>query len=289
MKILSFDIGVVNMAYCILDSETKNISHWEVFSLCNGTEIENTKDLVRKLDERPFVLDCDLVLLEKQPSFNPKMRIMAEAVRSYLIIRGLVDNNKTFKLMNYSPKHKLNCYDKPMPDELKMTEEQKADKTTSGKGKLYRIRKKQSIYHCEQLIKDQSEEIKSTYEVAQKKKDDLADCYLQVLSYVMFEANKKKQGPIIKRKPTKRQTRYKKYSKNNLKFMLIEFLDKNLAEVKITDFIECKGKTIDDKLKEFINLKGILKNLKRLYGIDYTNDEIKAELVPSDYLEKQFK
>ena len=89
----------------------KKIHYWNNLSLCNGTEIENTIDLIHKLDKYPEILDVDIVLLEKQPKMNPKMRIMAEAVRSYLIFRGLIDNPKKFKMFNYSPKHKLNCWD----------------------------------------------------------------------------------------------------------------------------------------------------------------------------------
>ena len=59
MKILSFDIGIVNLAYCVVDDE-KRIHHWENIALCNGTEIENTMDLIRKMDERPEVLDLIL-------------------------------------------------------------------------------------------------------------------------------------------------------------------------------------------------------------------------------------
>ncbi len=288
MKILSFDIGIVNLAYCVVDDD-KRIHHWENIALCNGTEIENTMDLIRKMDERPDVLDVDLVLLEWQPKMNPKMKVMAEAVRGYLICRGLVDKEKNFKMKNYSAKHKLKCYEGTMPEELVASPEMLADKTRSGLNKMYRLRKKQSIYHCTMIINNtQEESIKKIFE-KEKKKDDLADSFLQALSYIMYEHNKKGTGPIIQRKPTKKQQRYKKYSKNNLKFMLMEFLSSLGKERPLDKFEESpKRRTIDEVLREWVDRKDIVKNVKRLYGAMYDMDEIKKDLVMDCFVDRDF-
>ena len=37
MKILSFDVGIINLAYCIFDNSTKKIIHWEIIN----NEIKN--------------------------------------------------------------------------------------------------------------------------------------------------------------------------------------------------------------------------------------------------------
>lgn len=257
-KLISFDIGIINMAYCILDYSS-HICHWNVFSLCNGTEIENTIDLMKKLDAHPEVLDVDVVLLEKQLHINPKMRVMAEAVRSYMIFRGLVDRQRTFKMINYSPKYKLNCYDGPMPPELIPVD-------VTNKSKMYRFRKKQSVYHCGQLIKDQSVEMIDFFARNKKKQDDLSDAYLQGLSYIMYEQNKKSSEvtTIIKRQPTKKQVKYKKYTKNNLKYLFC----KSCMNDELTD------------IAEWINSKEIKKSIASIYGVDYNIEDIRRDLVP---------
>jgi hypothetical protein len=63
MKILSFDVGIVNLAYCII--EDSRIKHWEVITL------ENTPDhaklytnLIQNLDKRKHLLEnIDVVLI----------------------------------------------------------------------------------------------------------------------------------------------------------------------------------------------------------------------------------
>ena len=175
MLILSFDVGIVNLAYCIYDTSKLEILHWEVVNL------ENTKDysklyvsLINNLDERKHLLDnIHTVLIEKQPSFNPKMRIIAGCLQTYFYIRGVVDLpiNKIKNIKFYSPKHKLKCYDGDVPLEDLVTCKTKYSRT-----------KKMGIIVCEQKIRNQSINIKSIFKNT-KKKDDLSDCFLQVLTY----------------------------------------------------------------------------------------------------------
>ena len=35
VKVLSFDVGIINLAYCIFDSLTLKIVHWEIITLDN--------------------------------------------------------------------------------------------------------------------------------------------------------------------------------------------------------------------------------------------------------------
>ena len=35
VKVLSFDVGIINLAYCIFDSVTLKIVHWEIITLDN--------------------------------------------------------------------------------------------------------------------------------------------------------------------------------------------------------------------------------------------------------------
>jgi len=180
MKILSFDVGIVNLAYCILDSDTYKIIKWEVISLQNQQDHAKLYvDLITNLDIRKeFLLDVHTVLIEKQPSFNPKMRIISGCIQTYFFIRGIVDvidESKKIKVIKfYSPKHKLKCYTSSEP--LKITES----------GSKYSKTKKLGILICEKKLIEYNEpiEIISIFKNS-KKKDDLSDCYLQALTYIL--------------------------------------------------------------------------------------------------------
>jgi hypothetical protein len=256
MKILSLDVGIINLAFCILDSDF-NIHNWEVITLCNKTEVENTRDMIIQFDSKPFLLDSDLILVEKQPRCNPKMKVMAEAIRTYFIIRSY-DKGKKIPIINYSPRHKLNCYEGETP--------------VYNVGE-YLKRKKISVFHCEKLIENQSPEIKAIFLQNRKKKDDLADCYLQAYSYIKFK------NTIIPRCPTKKQIKFSKYSKPNLKYLLKEELKKHQIPTETTetptDPLDLDP--LDLVIKNWLEQKEISKSYKRLYRGDF--EKLKKELI----------
>ena len=130
MKILSFDVGIINLAYCIIETVPEpKILHWEIITI-NETAKNFTAhisssgvselyiNLIKQLDLRPVLLETDIVLIEKQPSFNPKMRIIAGCLQTYFYIRGVVDrkNNPINSVEFFSPKNKLKCYTGPELD-----------------------------------------------------------------------------------------------------------------------------------------------------------------------------
>ena len=179
MKILSFDVGIVNLAYCIFDTTLLKIIEWEVITL------ENIKDhcklhinLIIQLDLRKQLTDhIDVVLIEKQPSFNPKMRIIAGCLQSYFFIRGVIDAEYKIKIIKFfSPKHKLKCYTGP---ELVLTGKNKSKYSQTKQMGIVICRQKLLEFNETELIIDKFEK--------SKKKDDLADSYLQAITYSIFE------------------------------------------------------------------------------------------------------
>ena len=277
MKILSIDVGIINLAYCILNEE-KVILHWEVITLCNGTVIENCYDMIKQFNERKHLLDIDTLLIEKQPSVNPKMRVMAQSIRSYFMIKS-IDYDKKIKIIDWSPKHKLKCYDGPVP-EWKVKSE-------------YSKRKKTAVFQCKQLVNLQSLEMQNKFDKERKKKDDLADSFLQGLSYIMFNDSKKKNSSvIIQRAPTSKQKKYNKYSKNNLKFLVIQELNSRnfqKRQINLQDFMETRiSKNIKEILEEWIGKKEISKSINRLYAENKDINIIKEELVPKMFWEMEF-
>lgn len=173
MIILSFDIGIKNLAYCMLDSESKCILDWNVLD-CSGEN--ETLRVIQEIDSLEYLTEADIVLLEKQPSFNPKMRNISTALYVYFVLRIQHELSKNCKVIFYPAKYKLKCCDTKIEHKSK-------DK--------YRQNKNLGIVHTRELI--------STHESffeKHKKKDDLADCYLQAMSYIKFFINSNEQKTV---------------------------------------------------------------------------------------------
>lgn len=239
MKILSFDVGIVNLAYCIIESEPEpKILHWEIIEL---TKKGNTFSahiatsgiaelyltLIKQLDQRPFLCETDIVLIEKQPSFNPKMRIIAGCLQTYFYIRGVVDRqeSKIKSVEFFSPKHKLKCYSGP---ELDIS---RNGKVVKGK---YAQTKKMGIAIAKAKLEEYTEsETMIKFYNDSKKKDDLSDCYLQALTYLLFKQ------PTVKSKA-------KVQTKASLKKQLKEFLDPLIKNCSVVEIMENSFRTIND-------------------------------------------
>lgn len=166
MIILSFDIGIKNLAYCMIDSEDKTILDWHIIDCSDKNE---TLKAIKELDSLPHLLLSDIVILEKQPSFNPKMRTMSTAIYVYFVLRIQHEQNRSIKILFYAAKYKLKCCEVSIEHKCKSK---------------YRQNKNLGIEHTRYLLKSHKDFFEKN-----KKKDDLADCYLQALSYIKFFMN----------------------------------------------------------------------------------------------------
>jgi hypothetical protein len=170
MIILSFDIGIKNLAYCLIDSEDKCILDWNILD-CTGKD--ETLRVIEEIDNIDYLKQADIVLLEKQPSFNPKMRNISTALYVYFILRIRHEQSRTIPIMFYPAKYKLKCCSISIEHKSK-------DK--------YRQNKNLGIAHTRHLLKSHIDFFEK-----HKKKDDLADCFLQAYSYILFFMNSKVQ------------------------------------------------------------------------------------------------
>ena len=135
-------------------------------------------NLVKELENRKFLLDTDCVLIENQPTLkNPKMKAISSTIYDYFLIRGIFDKVVTqsnIKLVKYmSPSNKLKLDNNNQI--IKVTKEKHATNK-------YKLTKQLAIEYTRIILKDQLEWMKF-YE-SNKKKDDLADCFLQGLYYI---------------------------------------------------------------------------------------------------------
>lgn len=225
MRILSIDVGIRNLAMCLLDEKNKLILEWDVSGVPPQHADGLYPSLNNHLNEREWLLTADTVLIEKQPDKNRKMKTVENFLHSYFVIK-----NPTTETIIYDARHKI-------PD-------------VAGPGKAkYRQRKQTSIQRCREFIENTpvNHQWIVTFDQS-KKKDDLADTVMQALSYTKrmevtrdTQKKKKTQKKLSSRKPNEHQ-KDTKYSVSNLVWF-------------------CKNETKETLEKD----KRFMKDLKRYY------------------------
>jgi hypothetical protein len=132
-------------------------------------------DLIMELENRVNLLSANYVVIENQPSFkNPRMKSIATTIYDYYLIRGIIDKEKTKSSINQvkfmSPSNKLKIVSDGDNKQLV-----KAKSTTDTAA--YKLTKSLGIKYCLELINHLPESI--AHFKSHKKKDDLADSFLQ--------------------------------------------------------------------------------------------------------------
>jgi len=234
LMILSIDVGIRNLALCLLNDKKHNrVEQWDVDGIPPEHKNGIYVSLRDHLDARPWVLQADTILIEKQPDRNKKMISVMHFLHAYFIIRC-----PKAETILYDARHKI-------PD-------------VAGPGKAqYNKRKKVSIQRCEEFIRDGTTNIDwLEVFIKSKKKDDLADTVMQALSFVnrieVLPKSKKKTTKLIARRPNENQKRTK-YSKSNLAWI---YLNKPECEC-----LENNKRFMKDLKRYFTNLDDLIKEI----------------------------
>lgn len=170
---ISIDVGTKNLAFCVVVDDV--INKWEVITL------PTTLPAVIKCLDNVFTGTPDMVIIEKQPSRNIKMRVMEQVLAMYFLMRGVS------KVEHYSPKHKLGSI----------------GKQTKGKTN-YSLRKKYSVAMCRSYLEKHQSEWTTHFE-KHKKKDDLADSLLQWIAHSKHVPLDSLSDTIVTMIPTRTQ------------------------------------------------------------------------------------
>ena len=196
VQLLSFDIGIKNMAYCFVKvcdngNENGNGKKEIVFKNLNKTDlnlskkaniqniIENTIEFLDNLINHELSIDIDdklIVLIECQ--MTSVMRTIQTTINTYF---KMLNRYESYQIeTNYvSPKHKLNIINKYQ------------DKVASNS---YKQNKIDAIYFCQYLLENTYKDIdinshanneKKFIDIYNglKKKDDISDAFLMVIYY----------------------------------------------------------------------------------------------------------
>ena len=216
MKYLSFDVGIKNLAFCSL-TDDKKILDWGIINLdknpicqcglqkecCKSStfivvsdngetkysctthtkkykkkkkmntsrDIFNlSKIMINELNSKEDFLNHEVICIENQPALkNPVMKTVQMILYTYFMIEGVTKDKAVEQVHMINARNKLKVYKGP-PVECKFTDKYKKNKYLSVE------------YTKNMILKEEKKFIDLFNE--SKKKDDLADAYLQGIYFI---------------------------------------------------------------------------------------------------------
>lgn len=216
MIYISFDIGVKNLALCVLDHNGNSVSivDWNVICLTENKTLKGidkiSRALYSELDRIVGSLQAigidhiGRVIIENQPSnLNGIMKTIQFLIYSYFDLSRHW-NEKVGEVVLINPAFKLQNHEfvptriEKKADEAKQTEQAEqankaehakpTNKATKMRNERYRNNKRDGIEVCRHYIKD-DKHLLGFFE-SHKKKDDLADTCIQTISYLRKQGHK---------------------------------------------------------------------------------------------------
>ena len=122
----------------------------------------------------------DHVIIEQQFTKNRKMIFLSAILFSYFMQSGQRNDDSRIKRVKFaSSRNKLQVYDGPAITEIKYKDPKRNRKWLAPK-------------HCEYLIRDDAEQL-AFFQRFPRKKDDLADCFLQGADYLKNDCRASKR------------------------------------------------------------------------------------------------
>lgn len=183
-NVLSFDCGLKNLAYCLVEyvctpEKEFAVRLWETFSLKGETLRDCVVSLHNELSAREWMLHVDHVAIEAQVSSNGQMKMISHVLQMFFLCKRL---SEAPSIHFISPKSKFKCTNVPEPPGL-----------SAGHGKNKRI----AIDMAKKMLTENKDKHGLAYLLSHKKQDDLADSYLQG-SYFLRAIRGKVSNRVLK-------------------------------------------------------------------------------------------
>jgi hypothetical protein len=183
LNILSFDIGIKNLAFCLFQYDLESsyinfdIIEWDVINLVlDGDKSLDHDTLFIELNERFGDTKIDYIIIENQPAMkNPIMKTIQVMVYSYFKQMQLLHNKDILDVKMCNASNKIRYAKKLIPIseiELKTPE-----------SNTYKRNKEAAIAYTLYLLNLNNKNDDISFFKTFKKKDDLADTLLQGLYF----------------------------------------------------------------------------------------------------------
>lgn len=180
--VLSFDIGIKNLAFCLFEYDITNplvnfnIIEWDVINIVDETTNLGNDNMFLKLNDLFEQTHLDYVIIENQPAMkNPVMKTIQVMVYSYFKQMQLLNGKaiRDIKMCNASNKLRYAMKLSPIGElNLKTPETNK-----------YKRNKEAAIAYALKLLHVNEKTDNIAFFTSFKKKDDLADTLLQGLYF----------------------------------------------------------------------------------------------------------
>lgn len=197
---LSFDVGIRNLAFCVYDAETHQIKEWGVIDLGAKKNLDDlTEILLEELCTRFEHYAFHEVLIENQPVMkNPRMKSIQMVIYTYFMMSRVIWRTNQAQHDTSSMRVVF----------VSATQKNKIAKQILGHSSTeklaYKEAKKCCVEAAKALLKHRQADRDLSHLLSSSKKDDLADAYIQVVSYLSHHKSQSSLSPVLPKPPSPR-------------------------------------------------------------------------------------
>lgn len=186
-NILSFDVGIRNLAYVVLSGVSKEkkygvVESWDVIDLGKVTSVEACAGkLYSELSQRFAGLKkIDYVLIERQPKARS---IMMVAIQMFLCM-FFSDPERVSHVHFASASRKLSMCLLEFPKPIVTLQEVGPKKDSKKSRAKYVVNKEYAVEACKKYLDVMEDYASASLLEVYKKKDDMCDAFLQAIAFV---------------------------------------------------------------------------------------------------------
>lgn len=190
LRIVSFDIGVKHLSMCIADCDNNKydfaIKRWVVVSLKGKNIFDYTANLVEKLKEENF--GCvDYLLIEQQMNRNTQMKVLSHVIQTFFLTDVSLPKDRII-FVPAQNRFKPTKISQSSNEYILMVENSKESLGISGDKMNRSDYKKLSVEVTRRILSSRNvdgDRVWISNFLIAKKRDDLADSFLQIMTWYL--------------------------------------------------------------------------------------------------------